>query len=158
MPRMTVSELLTLDGVLQPPGLRDEDSSGGLSHGAASRPRRVRLVVDVPPEPLSRPGVDALYGGAVVAALEAPVSVLGGHHDASPVPADVCSRLAGDIPNADRRVVADLSGAPLDAVLEGRVDVLKVWYDGDQGPPRIAFAGRRHPLRRTTSRSPAPAR
>jgi hypothetical protein len=122
--------------------------TGAYVHDRRSGERKV--VVDVPPEPLSRHEVDALYGAAVVAALEAPVSVLGGPHHASPVPADVYSRLAGDIRNADRCVVADLSGAPLDAVLEGGVDVLKVSHEdliddwrapGDAGPD-LAESGR----------------
>lgn len=86
-------------------------------------------VAEVPPQPLSRHELDELYGTAIVAALEVPVSVLGGPHQPSPVPPDVYRRLANDIGSADRSVVADLSGATLDAALAGGVDVLKVSHE-----------------------------
>ena len=57
--------------------------------------------------------------------------MLGGPHDPSPVPSDVYRRLASDIRSGtgDGRVVADLSGPPLDAVLDGGVHVLKVSHE-----------------------------
>jgi 1-phosphofructokinase len=108
------------------------------------------VLADVPPQALSRHELDELYGAAVVAALEVPVSVLGGPHEPSPVPPDVYRRLANDIRSGDRRVVADLSGPPLDAVLAGGVDVLKVSHedivrDGharSEALPDLAAAGR----------------
>ena len=87
------------------------------------------VLAEMPPQPLSRHELDELYGAAVVAGLEAQVSVLGGPHDPSPVPPDIYRRLANDLRSDDRRVIADLSGAPLDAVLAGGIDVLKISHD-----------------------------
>jgi 1-phosphofructokinase len=101
--------------------------SGSYVHDRRSGDRTV--LADMPPQPLSRHELDELYGAAVVTALEHPVSVLGGPHEPSPVPPDVYRRLASDIRSSDRLVVADLSGAPLDAVLAGGVDVLKVSHE-----------------------------
>jgi 1-phosphofructokinase len=103
--------------------------SGSYVHDRRAGDRTV--LAEMPPQPLSRHELDELYGAAVVAALERPVSVLGGPHDPSPVPPDVYRRLASDIRSGtgDGRVVADLSGPPLDAVLDGRVHVLKVSHE-----------------------------
>lgn len=88
-----------------------------------------RMLASLGVDVVLRHELDELYGAAVIAALEVSVSVLGGPHDPSPVPADVYRRLARDIRPGDRRVVADLSGPPLEAVLEGGVDVLKVSHE-----------------------------
>jgi 1-phosphofructokinase len=101
--------------------------SGTYVHDRRSGERVV--VADVPPQTLSRHELDQLYGAAVVSALEVPVSVLGGPHEPSPVPPDVYRRLAKDIRSNGRLVVADLSGAALDAALQGGIDVLKVSHE-----------------------------
>lgn len=113
-----------------------ESWTGAYAHDRRTGDRRV--LADLPPQHLSRHELDALYGAAVVAALEAPVSVLGGPHDPSPVPPDVYRRLASDISSAGGCVVADLSGEPLDAVLSGGVDVLKVSHEDLVEDGRVA--------------------
>jgi 1-phosphofructokinase len=104
-----------------------ESWSGAYVHDRRGGERVV--LADAPPQTLSRHELDELYGAAVVGALEAPVSVLGGPHEPSPVPADVYRRLAKDIRSNERRVVADLSAAALDAALDGGLDVLKVSHE-----------------------------
>ena len=88
-------------------------------------------VAETPPEPLSRHDVDELYGAALVGGLEAGVCVLGGPGpwERSVVPPQIYTRLARDLRANDVRVVADLCGEPLEAVLEGGVDVLKISHE-----------------------------
>ncbi|TMB91430.1 MAG: phosphofructokinase [Chloroflexi bacterium] len=79
--------------------------------------------------PLSRHEVDELYGTTVVEALEADVCILGGPDSERVVPADMYRRLARDLSEAGKLVVADLSGELLDAAVEGGVGVLKVSHE-----------------------------
>jgi 1-phosphofructokinase len=91
-------------------------------------------VAEVEPAMRVRHEVDELYGTLFVAGLEADVVVLGGpesprmqrgaHHES--IPFDVYRRLPVDLHRNDVTVVADLSGAALDAAADGAVDVLKV--------------------------------
>jgi 1-phosphofructokinase len=107
-------------------------------------------VADMPPTVLSRHELDELYGMTLVEGLESSVTVLGGPADAgSPVlPPDAYRRLASDLRANGRRVVADLSGERLDAVVEAGVHVLKVSHeellrDGrvtDEGVPALVTA------------------
>jgi 1-phosphofructokinase len=101
--------------------------SGAYVHDRRSGDRVA--VADIAPHALSRHELDELYGHTIVAALDAPVSVLAGPHEPSPVPPDVYRRLASDIRAGGRLVIADLSGEPLDAALAGGVDVLKVSHE-----------------------------
>jgi hypothetical protein len=55
--------------------------------------------------------------------------VLGGPTAPDVIPADTYRRLAADLRRAGRTVVADLSGEPLRAALEGGVTVLKVSHE-----------------------------
>jgi 1-phosphofructokinase len=83
-------------------------------------------IVEAPSPQLNRHEVDELYGAAVAAALEADVTLLTGPRDPDLLPADVYRRLATDLAQNDVRVVADLTGPPLEAALEGGIDLLKV--------------------------------
>jgi 1-phosphofructokinase len=85
-----------------------------------------RRVAEAPGAPFGRHELDELYGLALSAGLGASVSVLSGPNDPSLVPADVYRRLAADLTAHGGKVVADLSGSYVDAVLEGGVEVLKV--------------------------------
>jgi 1-phosphofructokinase len=73
----------------------------------------------------SRHDADSLYGVALSSGLEASVCILAGDPDGI-VPADMYGRLARDLHDNDRTVVADLVGDHLRAVLDGGVDVIKV--------------------------------
>ena len=88
---------------------------------------RVALA-EVAPSPLSRHEVE-LYGIALVEGLEADICVLGGPVTPEVLPADTYRRLAADLTANGRRVVADLSGEPLAAVLAGGITVLKVSHE-----------------------------
>jgi 1-phosphofructokinase len=109
-------------------GVTTAGSNGAYVHDRRSGERVV--VADMVPAPLGRHEVDEFYGATLVEALEADVTVLGGGAgDHQVVPADVYRRLAVDVRANGGRVVADLSGAPLDAVLQGGVHVLKVSHE-----------------------------
>lgn len=89
-----------------------------------------RDVVQMAPSPLGRHELDDLYGMTLVEGLEADVVVLGGPDEFPELVAiDVYRRLAGDFRANDKIIVADLSGEPLEAVLDGGVTVLKVSSD-----------------------------
>lgn len=83
-------------------------------------------IADSPGQPLDRHDLDELYGLALAEGLESQISVLSGPAEPTVVPADVYRRLAADLGANGARVVADLSGEYLTAVLEGGVHFLKV--------------------------------
>ena len=86
-------------------------------------------VAEMGTPPLSRHEVDQLYGAVALEALEAGMCVLSGTPSPDAVPVDVYGRLAEDVRANGTKVVADLSGDQLRAVLEGGVDVLKVSHE-----------------------------
>jgi 1-phosphofructokinase len=89
---------------------------------------RKQLAV-MPGEPLSRHELDELYGLALSEGLRAKVSVLSGIAETAVLPPDIYRRLAGDLRRNGGCVVADLSGAYLDAVLEGGLTLAKVSHE-----------------------------
>ena len=118
----------------------DAGVNGAYVHDRRSG-HRVQLAA-MPALRLSRHAVDDLYGATLVEALRAEITVLTGPEDGADVlPDDVYRRLTMDIRANGRRVVADLSGGRLDAVVEGGVDVLKVSEEELDSDGRIARAG-----------------
>jgi 1-phosphofructokinase len=117
--------------------------SGG--NGAYVHDRRSGQRVEIAAMPglrLSRHAVDDLYGATLVEALRADVTVLSGPENGGDIlPDDIYRRLTVDIRANGGRVVADLSGARLDAVVEGNVDVLKVSEDELEQDGRLARTG-----------------
>jgi 1-phosphofructokinase len=83
-------------------------------------------IVNVDGVPLDRHGSDALYGMAVAAGLDAEVTLLTGCHPADLISPDLYRRLVRDLRANDKVAVADLTGPPLRAALEGGVDLLKL--------------------------------
>jgi 1-phosphofructokinase len=73
---------------------------------------------------LTRHALDDLYGAVLTAGLVADVTVLTGAED-HVLPADTYRRLAVDLKNNGRIVLADLSGEQLVAAASGGVDVVK---------------------------------
>jgi 1-phosphofructokinase len=107
--------------------IRRDSSNGGYVHDR--RHGRRDEIVDVPGHPLSRHELDGLYNLALGEGLRAPVSVLSGPTEPHLVPPDVYRRLAADLGGNGSRVVADLSGEHLLAVLESGVSFLKVSHE-----------------------------
>ncbi|PYP79200.1 MAG: deaminase [Gemmatimonadetes bacterium] len=61
MRRLMVLEMVTLDGVMQAPGGREEDPRGGFTHGGWSAPYNDSVKMQVMGEGMSR-GADMLFG------------------------------------------------------------------------------------------------
>jgi 1-phosphofructokinase len=77
-------------------------------------------------DPLTRHETDELYGIVLLEGFESTLVVLGGPTGPPIVPPSMYRRLANDLRANGTLVVADLSGDPLQEVLGGGVDVLKV--------------------------------
>lgn len=107
--------------------VRRDSSSGGYVHD--HRDGRREEVVDVPGHPLNRHELDDLYNLTLGEGLRSAVSVLSGPGDPTLVPSDIYRRLAADLGGNGSRVVADLSGDYLGAVLDSGVSFLKVSHE-----------------------------
>ncbi|MET8363130.1 PfkB family carbohydrate kinase [Micromonospora sp. NPDC005194] len=118
--------LLVSEGVDLKVVMRDS-GSGGYVHDRRGGSRQE--VVDVPGDRLSRHELDELYNLALGEGLRADVSVLSGPNAPWLVPADLYRRFAADLGANGSRVVADLSGDHLGAVLDGGVFFLKVSHE-----------------------------
>ena len=76
--------------------------------------------------PLTRHASDELYGIALSAGLDADATLLTGCQPDDLVDADLYRRLASDLAGNRKLVIADLTGPPLLATLQGRVELLKL--------------------------------
>jgi 1-phosphofructokinase len=83
-------------------------------------------VANMKPSTLSRHESDELYGATLVEAMDAEVCVLAGPGIDSAVDVEVYRRLTGDLRGQGKTVIADLSGAAVDAALDGGLFLLKV--------------------------------
>ena len=83
-------------------------------------------VVSVESRPLERHAVDALYGLALSAGLDADVTLITGCQPDNVVNPDVYRRLSADLRANGKSAIADLTGAPLHAVLKGGVELLRL--------------------------------
>jgi len=83
-------------------------------------------VVSVHPRQLDRHATDELYGITLSAGLDADVTMITGCQPAEIVSPDVYRRLAGDLHANGKLVVADLTGPPLRATLEGGVELIRL--------------------------------
>jgi 1-phosphofructokinase len=108
-------------------------------------------VADHPGAPLDRHELDELYTVALTEGLRSPVAVLSGPAAPDVVDPEVYRRLAADLGANGVRVVADLSGAHLTAVLAGGAAFVKVSHEeliedgraADESVPALLAAGRR---------------
>ena len=82
-----------------------------------------------PGDPLSRHELDEVFTLALAEGLRAGVAVLSGPADPSVIAPSVYRRLAGDLGANGCRVIADLSGDHLEAVLEAGLHVVKVSHE-----------------------------
>ena len=110
--------------------LRSVPRAGGTGWYVHDRREGQRAsVADHPGAPLARHDRDELYTVALTEGLRSPVSVLSGPQAPEVVDPDVYRRLAADLTANDVRVVADLSGDHLAAVIDGGVAFVKVSHD-----------------------------
>ncbi len=119
-------------------GVSTAGSNGAYIHDRRSGEREV--VATMAAGPLTRHEVDDLYGVTLIEALASKVTVLTGPQQ-DVVPDDMYRRLALDARRNARFVVADLSGARLEAALEGGVDLLKVSDEELESDGRLSKAG-----------------
>ncbi|MFR9774823.1 1-phosphofructokinase family hexose kinase [Micromonospora sp. MS34] len=119
--------LLISEGVQLRVVVRDSGGSGGYVHDRRAGSRRE--IVDVTGHPLSRHELDELYNLTLGEGLRAPVSVLSGPSHPDLVPADLYRRFAADLGANGSRVVVDLRGEHLAAVLASGVFFLKISHE-----------------------------
>jgi 1-phosphofructokinase len=108
-------DLVVVDGPAAAGGYVDDRRSG----------QRVRIA-EMRSTPLERHAVDDLVSATMAAGVEAGVAVLTGSNLHGSVPVGTYRSLAGNLRAVGVRVVADLGGDELEAVVEGGTDVVKV--------------------------------
>jgi 1-phosphofructokinase len=86
-------------------------------------------VAERPGAPLTRHELDELYNLALAEGLRAGIAVLSGPAHPSVIRPDVYRRLAGDLRANGCRVIADLCGEHLKAVLDAGLSVVKVSHE-----------------------------
>lgn len=80
-------------------------------------------------DPIGRHDLDDLYGAVLHSSADSHAVLLSGPAGDNTVPADIYRRLSIDLRGTGTKVVADLSGERLRAVVDGGVDVLKVSHE-----------------------------
>lgn len=95
-------------------------------------------IVSVEGRPLDRHASDELYGIALGAGLDSDLTLITGCQPADLVGADLYRRLVSDLRANGKPAIADLTGPPLRATLEGGVELLKL---SDEELVREGFAG-----------------
>lgn len=83
-------------------------------------------IVETPSPPLRRHELDELYGVAATAGLETGTMLLTGPRNEGVLPPETYARLSADLRANGHQVLADLTGQPLRAALDGGLDVLKL--------------------------------
>ncbi|WP_245674014.1 1-phosphofructokinase family hexose kinase [Actinoplanes rectilineatus] len=86
-------------------------------------------IAERPGVPLSRHELDELYNLSLAEGLRAGIAVLSGPAHPSVIHPDVYGRLAADLRANGCRVIADLCGRHLAAVLEAGISVLKISHE-----------------------------
>jgi 1-phosphofructokinase len=104
-----------------------ETGSGWYVHDRRDGNRRE--IAERPGAPLSRHELDELYNLALAEGLKAGIAVLSGPAHPSVIRAEVYRRLAGDLRANGCRVIADLCGKHLKAVLDAGLAVVKVSHE-----------------------------
>jgi 1-phosphofructokinase len=88
-----------------------------------------RVLVEIPAAVLSRHELDDLYAATLETAVDSGVCVITGTHADRIFPEETFRRLGADLRANGVIVVADLSGEPLDALLEAGIDMLKISHE-----------------------------
>ncbi len=99
-------------------------------------------IAEIPGVPMSRHEIDDLYGITLARALDSEVIVLTGPQHPDVIDGEIYERLASDAQANGVRVVADLSGEPLERALRGGVWLLKL---SDDELERMGLAANRSP-------------
>lgn len=109
--------------------LRLRAADAGTANGVYVHDRRSgeRVeIVSVDSRPLTRHAADELYGIAIGAGLDADVTLVTGCQPNDLIDPDLYRRLVRDLRANGKAVIADLTGAPLQATLDSGVEVLKL--------------------------------
>jgi 1-phosphofructokinase len=114
----------------------DEHRAAGTTDGRRPNTERVyvhdhrsgerREIVSVDSRPLTRHATDELYGIALAAGMDADVTLITGSRPHDIVEPDLYRRLVSDLSDNGKVLIADLTGSPLRATLEGGVELLKL--------------------------------
>jgi 1-phosphofructokinase len=104
-----------------------ETGSGWYVHDRRAGTRQE--IAERPGTPLTRHELDELYNLALAEGLRAGIAVLSGPAHPSVIRAEVYHRLAGDLRANGCRVIADLCGQHLKAVLDAGLDVVKISHE-----------------------------
>lgn len=124
-------------------GLELIEERVGARNGAYVHDRRSEQrepVVEIPGDPLSRHELDALYETTLLEGLRSRTVVLSGPSHGRTVPTSAYRRLAADLGANGCRVIADLAGERLDAVLSGGADFVKISHEELLADGRAASA------------------
>ena len=119
-------ELMERDGVAV------FESGPGSHNGVRVVDRRSgdrHVLAEVPPSGLTRHVLDRLYSVTIAEALKADIVVLAGPRAPDVVPEEIYRRLAADLKELGRPVVADMDGMALHEALQSGVTVLKVSHE-----------------------------
>ena len=161
-----------LRGLIEAEPLTLRSADAGTPNGVYVHDRRGGArteIVSVESRQLGRHAADELYGITLGAGIDADVTMLTGCDPSDVVSPDLYRRLASDLRANGTVVIADLTGPPLRAMLEGGVDLLKLSQkelvgegyadsgalaDVVAGAHRLHDAGALHVL---VSRGPEPA-
>lgn len=104
-------------------------STGNGVHIQDRRGGERELLAAMEPAQLTRHEVDDLVSATLAAGMATDITVLGGPMSPHVIPPDLYRRLTVDLRAIGKTVVADLSGEPLTAALQGGVDVIKVSHE-----------------------------
>jgi 1-phosphofructokinase len=118
-----------LRGLIEAEPLTLRAADAGTPNGVYVHDRRsgARVeIVSVDSRQLGRHAADELYGIALGAGLDADVTMMTGCQPADVVDAGLYRRLASDLRANGKAVIADLTGPPLRATLEGGVELLRL--------------------------------
>jgi 1-phosphofructokinase len=118
-----------LRGLIQPEPLTLRAADAATPNGVYVHDRRSGQrveVVSVDSRPLERHAADELYGLALSSGLDADITLITGCQPDNVIDPDVYRRLCSDLRANGKQAIADLTGAPLRAALDGGIELLKL--------------------------------
>jgi 1-phosphofructokinase len=118
-----------LRGLIEAEPIELRAAAGGTPNGVYIHDRRSDTraeIVSVDSRPLERHATDELYGIALGAGLDADVTMITGCQPPDIINPAVYRRLVTDLRANNKLVIADLTGPPLRAALDGGVELLRL--------------------------------